>query len=1423
MQLSTQNWRYPPLNTVVKLFSTAGVLPNFPTGDANPEQMKTKLMPLRFATAGLLSLVLIMSFRAPLHAQVTASWTNSPGGEWNTALDWDQNLVPGEGTNAVINSGFAVTYDTPMASPSVGPITLGGTLSVNTSGFNVDVGGSGSMPVNILSGGELDVTANGVLTATNSGSLTVAGIMNVQSGQVWLDTGGAVTAPITISSGGSLSITNGLLSVTNCGPLTVSSGGTLNVSGNTLAIPISGQNSLTVNGVASVNGNSLILGGSGGTAGLVSGSGSRILINGGQLNVTNGGLTMNSSGSAALAAGATLNVHNTLRVGSTTASSPGFFTNNGGLLVAGGTTVDGVPSGSSSAMIINGGTNNLGNVTVLRSHSSSGFPTLGAEGLVINNGLVTMSSLNVGDQTAGSYLTFDLTGGIVTNTGDLIVRQISSGRSSRFLQSGGLFVCTGPNNVQVGVTNAGQVAVYSVTGGTNLVPGFLLGNITNSSGTVNVTNAAKIYIGSGGITSNTISTLNVALNPGGTFGASADWSATVPIILAGGAFDAEDLSATPHNITLGARLIGGGTLIKNGAGTLTLNATNAYTGVTAINAGTLVIGPTGLIATSGTISIGANAILDVSAGGSATNLLGTQSLAGKGSVLGPINALSGSRIQPAGNGIGGTLTLSGPLTESGGVINDFDLSDDPTGTIKTNDFLNIAGDLNVSGVNTLQINELNGSLPPGAAYVLIHYSGNFNGSLANFSVGGANATLANDTTAHTISLVVQAANRPPTSVVWVGNTLNNNWDNTTASTNWITNALTYFVSGDNVRFDSTGASHSQVNIVGSVNPSNTVVDSATAYAFIGSGTLDGVGGLVKTNTGTLSLLQPNNSYPGITIIGGGILEATNFANGGASSSIGAATSDPSNLVLFASTLRYTGSSASSDHGATLNDPLSTIEVSGNNTTLTLNGNLVGPGALTKLGAGTLSLGGNNTYASGTIISNGVLRLNVATALSTNAVTNYSATLRLSTTTTIGNAIDFEGTCTLDLANAGGNQALDGAWSGSGTVNIINQQNSTRIFTVGGNGSGGGDMANFSGVLSFGTNSGTLRFNDGGGNPNLGSSNAVFDLGTGSCVFFTRNNGATVNFGALTGGNLTSITNGTSASGTTLFSVGGLNSNCTFAGTIGNSGSPVALTKVGSAVLALSGTNIHTGATTIEDGTLVVSGELRSSPITLDNGTLQVDGAVSNTVTVNAGTVSGDGIIAGDLNIPFGAVLSPGDSIGQLNVEGSLTLATGSTNVFELSKAGATNDSVIVQNSISYGGMLQLSNVAGKLTGGEAFTLFTSVSSNYSGAFDDVEPPAPGPGLLWDTNSLPIDGTLRVVASPKPLITQFVVSGGQVVLSGTNGEAGASYRVLASTNVSLPVGLWTPLATNTFQSDGTFGFTNAVAPGIAQEFFLLSVP
>ena len=217
---------------------------------------------------------------------------------------------------------------------------------------------------------------------------------------------------------------------------------------------------------------------------------------------------------------------------------------------------------------------------------------------MISGGVVRMNGLNVGFPAGNSALTTWVSGGTVTNTGDLIVNNMTSGRGSRFLQTGGLFV-NEPNLVRVAWTNAGQVDIFSVTGGTNVTSGFVLGALTNVSGTVNFTNAGSIYVGSGGIISNSIQTLNIALNTGGTFGARADWATALTLNLNGlpFTFDASDLSGVAHNITILGIIRGGGSLNKIGSGTLTLSGTNIYTGTTTVTNGVLALGPNGSINT----------------------------------------------------------------------------------------------------------------------------------------------------------------------------------------------------------------------------------------------------------------------------------------------------------------------------------------------------------------------------------------------------------------------------------------------------------------------------------------------------------------------------------------------------------------------------------------------------------------------------------------------------------------------------------------------------------------------------------------------------------------------------------------------------------------------------------------------------------
>ena len=84
----------------------------------------------------------------------------------------------------------------------------------------------------------------------------------------------------------------------------------------------------------------------------------------------------------------------------------------------------------------------------------------------------------------------------------------------------------------------------------------------------------------------------------------------------------------------------------------------------------------------------------------------------------------------------------------------------------------------------------------------------------------------------------------------------------------------------------------------------------------------------------------------------------------------------------------------------------------------------------------------------------------------------------------------------------------------------------------------------------------------------------------------------------------------------------------------------------------------------------------------------------------------------------------------------------------------------------------------------------------------------------------------MVGSPpvaNPRILAKTLSNGSLVLSGTNGVPGATYYVLSSINVTLPVINWTRVATNTFGPNGEFNFTNSINPLVPQLFYVLQVP
>jgi parallel beta-helix repeat protein len=75
---------------------------------------------------------------------------------------------------------------------------------------------------------------------------------------------------------------------------------------------------------------------------------------------------------------------------------------------------------------------------------------------------------------------------------------------------------------------------------------------------------------------------------------------------------------------------------------------------------------------------------------------------------------------------------------------------------------------------------------------------------------------------------------------------------------------------------------------------------------------------------------------------------------------------------------------------------------------------------------------------------------------------------------------------------------------------------------------------------------------------------------------------------------------------------------------------------------------------------------------------------------------------------------------------------------------------------------------------------------------------------------------------QPWISAISASGSGFVFSGSNGVANWPYLVLNSTNLGLPAGSWTIIATNAFDSNGNFIFTNPIDAGAPQLFYLLRV-
>jgi len=294
---------------------------------------------------------------------------------------------------------------------------------------------------------------------------------------------------------------------------------------------------------------------------------------------------------------------------------------------------------------------------------------------------------------------------------------------------------------------------------------------------------------------------------------------------------------------------------------------------------------------------------------------------------------------------------------------------------------------------------------------------------------------------------------------------------------------------------------------------------------------------------------------------------------------------------------------------------------------------------------------------------------------------------------------------------------------------------------------------------------------------------------------------------------------------------------------------------GSGTLVLAGTNNTWGSVTIEGGTLQIgnggatstlgegtiagvgslsfdlAGNLTvTNPIAITgnltqngSGTLNLAGdltQLSGAIFVDAGELAGTNTFNGPVNILPGATLAPGTptTISTLTVNNDLNL--GGNLVFKVNKSLVqSNDLVVVAGGLfnTNTGVVTVNNLGPALKVGDTFTLF-SEAVNGGNTFS-----VNGAGVVWN-NNLAVDGSISVASTnlPRPVITGVgTATAGGLVFSGTNGAPGGTYQLLAATN--LTQSSWTVVAAGFFDGSGNFAVTNAITPGIPQQYYRLQLP
>ena len=954
----------------------------------------------------------------------------------------------------------------------------------------------------------------------------------------------------------------------------------------------------------------------------------------------------------------------------------------------------------------------------------------------------------------------------------------------------------GSGGMQIGIAGSFSTVTnngYTLTIGAGSVS--LLDNLTGTGGITNAGTGTLTITGASTYTGNTTVSGKIQLGSAGTTGSLNSASVITSTTAIGGNNIFQ--IARSDDLTFANAMTGNVSFAKYNPNNVTLSGASSYVGTTSIYDGTLTVSTINSVTTNatlgtvhsatsnlgaptgsgygaiafGTVATGAQLTyngtgettdriinLNATTGGATLDQSGTGllkfvtaftasgagsktltlqgSTAGTGEIAGAIVDNSGTNktsLTKAGNG---TWTLSGTNTYTGAtLISSGTLqigSGGTTGTLATGSTITNNGNLAFNRSNPVtQGTDFSGSAIGGTGSLTKSGSGNLTLNAANTYTG--------NTTISSGILKISAAN---------------NLGDATQATNSISLGAAVLEStansydlGTNRAITLTGAGAIQSD-AGTLTVSGSVTNGANLLTVQGAGNTvlsgvigSGAGGFTKAGSGT-STLSNANTYTGNTTVSAGTLQAGIASVADVSGAFGknsqvqmaniaGATLDLNGFNTQIGSLTGGGTS-----GGNVTLGAATLSVGGDNILYPAgyNGVISGTGGVTKIGNGTLTFAGANTYTGNTTLSGGKLQIgdagNTGSLSSSSLITSTTGkgviTVQFGRSDDITFSNALTGNLTLakyyqnniTLTGASSYQEGTSIWGGTFTVSTINSiTTNATLGTVhsatsnlgaptsaayGAIGIGNGALA--VGLTYIGTGETTDRI------VNLASTTGTVTLdqsGTGPLKFVTP-------FTVGGAGSKTLTLQGSTAGTGEI--VGAI---------IDNSGvNKTSLTKAGSGTWKLSGNNTYTGTTQVTAGTLVLSGSgsINSSALTVNGGTLRNNSSTNytGTLTFTSGTVGGTNLNGslGGLTIGAGQTLSPGNSPGNATTT-SQTWAGGGTYVWEINNATGTAGADPGWDLVSGSGALTISATSGSkfilgITSLDPTTNAAGNASNFNG-------------------------------------------------------------------------------------------------------------